>query len=123
MQDIATKKETCRCAQNDWQIDPIDRSWIPCDGCETAIPVEAPSVVVVRTRRLERIYCCQSCAGKAISPGAIIDQSGAEESTTPPTIPPAVEVLREVLDHFRAADFLPDELLATALMVAYGGAS
>ena len=38
-------------------------------------------------------------------------------------LPTAVEVLREVLDHFRAADFLPDELLATALMVAYGGAS
>lgn len=118
MPDIATKKETCRCAQNDWQIDPIDGSWIPCDGCETAIPVDSQSVVVVRTKRLERIYCCPLCAGKAI-----LGQSGAEESTTAPTLPTAVEVLREVLDHFRAADFLPDELLATALLVAYGGAS
>lgn len=47
----------------------------------------------------------------------------ARESTTKVPLPSAVEVLREVLDHFRAADFLPDELLATALMVAYGGAS
>lgn len=123
MQDIATKKEVCRCAQRDGQVGPINGSWIPCDGCETAIPVDSPSVVVVRTRRLERIYCCQSCAGKAINPGAIIDQSGAEESTAPPTLPDAAEVLREVLDHFRAADCIPDELLSTALMVAYGGAS
>ena len=37
------------------------------------------------------------------------------------TLPSAVEVLREVLDHFRAAEHLPDDLYATALLVAYGG--
>ena len=123
MQDIATKKEVCRCAQRDGQVDPINGSWFPCDGCDTAIPADSPSVVVIRTRQIERLYCCPSCAGKAIKHGAILGQSGAEESTTPPTIPPAVEVLREVLDHFRAAEHLPDDLYATALMVAYGGAS
>lgn len=40
-----------------------------------------------------------------------------------PTLPDAAQVLREVLDHFRAADCLPDELLATALLVAHGGKS
>ena len=123
MPDIATKKEVCRCAHRDGQVDPINGSWFPCDGCDTAIPADSPSVVVIRTRQIERLYCCPSCAGKAIKHGAILDQSGAEESTTPPTIPPAVEVLREVLDHFRAAEHLPDDLYATALMVAYGGAS
>ena len=123
MPDIATKKEVCRCAQRDGQVDPINGSWFPCDGCETAIPADSTSVVVVRTKRLERLYCCPSCAGKAINPGAILDQSGAEESTTAPTLPSAAEVLREVLDHFRAAEHLPDELYATALLVAYGGAS
>ena len=58
-----------------------------------------------------------------VGDNGLIYQSGAEESTTAPTLPTAAEVLREVLDHFRAADFLPDELLATALLVAYGGAS
>mgnify|MGYP000871490963 CR=1 FL=1 len=48
---------------------------------------------------------------------------GSCDYTTPPSIPSAVEVLREVLDHFRAAEHLPDDLYATALMVAYGGAS
>ena len=46
-----------------------------------------------------------------------------EPRAKPPTIPTAVEVLREVLDHFRAAEHLPDDLYATALLVAYGGAS
>ena len=123
MPDIATKKDTCRCAQHAGQIDPINGSWFPCDGCDTAIPADSPSVVVIRTRQLERLYCCQSCAGKAINPGAILDQSGAEESTVPPTLPAAAEVLREVLDHFRATEQLPDDLYATALLVAYGGAS
>lgn len=45
------------------------------------------------------------------------------ESTTKVPLPSAVEVLREVLDHFRAAEHLPDDLYATALLVAYGGAS
>lgn len=53
----------------------------------------------------------------------LVYQSGAEESTAPPTLPDAAEVLREVLDHFRAADCLPDKLLATALLVAHGGKS
>ena len=123
MPDIATKKEVCRCAHRDGQVDPINGSWFPCDGCDTAIPADSPSVVVIRTRQIERLYCCPSCAGKAIKHGAILGQSGAEESTTAPTLPPAVEVLREVLDHFRAAEHLPDDLYATALLVAYGGAS
>ena len=53
----------------------------------------------------------------------LIYQSGAEESTVPPKLPDAVEVLREVLDHFRATEQLPGDLYATALLVAYGGAS
>lgn len=53
----------------------------------------------------------------------LIYQLGAVPAPVPPTLPDAAEVLREVLDHFRAADCLPDELLATALLVAHGGKS
>ena len=47
----------------------------------------------------------------------------SDDYAKPQALPPAVEVLREVLDHFRAAEHLPDDLYATALLVAYGGAS
>ena len=59
-------KKICQCAQNAEPIDPINGSWFPCDGCEQAIPATSTSVVVVRTKRAERLYCCLSCAREAV---------------------------------------------------------